>query len=318
MVRMDALDALLRSPRANGAFLLRSSVSPPWCVRIEDEAPLSIVAIIRGTACVVFDDNAGHADVGAGDVMLCRGPIHYRVADDPDTPAGAIIRPGQVCVNVDESDRYQRFGDAARTWGNAADGPTMLVTGTYEHATHVSHRLLAALDPLTVVRRDEWNNPILNLLVDEVVNDVPGQTALLDRLLDLLCLTTVRAAFTRPGGSPPGWYRAASDPIVGPALSLIHTQPAQPWTVAGLGAAVGASRALLARRFSELVGEPPMTYLTRWRLDLAADHLDDNMTVSQAATAVGYASPFAFSSAFKRRSGVSPSSYRQAQRDQRS
>jgi AraC-like DNA-binding protein len=285
-------------------------MNPPWCLRIEDEAPLSIVAMIRGTACVVLDDDAGRAEVGPGDVMLCRGPTPYRVADGPDTPVGAIVRPGQVCVNVGESGTYERFGDAARTWGNAADGATMLVTGTYEHATHVSKRLLAALEPLTIVHRHEWNNPILDLLVDEVVSDAPGQTALLDRLLDVLCLTTVRAVFTRPGGSPPMWYAAAADPIVGPTLNLIHTQPTRPWTVASLGSAVGASRALVARRFRELVGEPPVTYLTRWRLDLAADHLDVGMSVTQAATAVGYASPFAFSSAFKRHTGVSPSQYR--------
>jgi AraC-like DNA-binding protein len=91
----------------------------------------------------------------------------------------------------------------------------------------------------------------------------------------------------------------------------MHNNPAHPWTVANLGAAVGASRAAFARRFTDLVGEPPLTYLTRWRLDVAIDHLhEDDMTIAQIASAVGYENPFAFSNAFKRHTGNSPSAYR--------
>jgi AraC-like DNA-binding protein len=288
-------------------------MNPPWCVRVEDEAPLTIVAVLVGKASVVLDGGAGEALLHPGDVALMQGPTHDVVADDPGTPPGALIHPGQVCVSVDPSEKYERFGQPVRAWGSAADGATRFVTGTYESASHVSRRLLAALEPLTVVRRGEWNNPILDVFVDEVVTDGPGQTALLDRLLDLLCLTTVRASFTRPDASPPGWYAAATDPVVGPALELMHARPEHPWTVARLGVAVGASRAMLARRFTQLVGEPPLTYLTRWRLDLAADYLDDDtMTVARVVTAVGYASPFAFSTAFRRHTGVTPSQYRQS------
>ncbi len=309
---VDALAALLQGPRARGAFLLRSSMNPPWCLRIEDAAPLTVAAVARGSAIVMVEGNPSEpACLDAGDVMLVRGPTPYTVADHRDTAPQVVIGPGQVCRGVDGTTAFGDLEQSVRSWGNAADGATMLVTGTYETASHVSERMLTALPTLSVVRRGEWENPVLDLLVHEVVKDVPGQSAILDRLLDLLCLTAVRACFTRPGANPPAWYTAASDPVVGPALELMHNNPARRWTVAELARSVGASRAAFARRFTHLVGEPPLTYLTRWRVDLAGDQLHDTgRTVASVATAVGYDNPFAFSNAFKRHTGLSPSHYR--------
>jgi AraC-like DNA-binding protein len=309
---VDAVAALLTGPRARGAFVLRSSMDPPWCLRIEDEAPLTIAAVVRGGAWVMLDTAPDSpAQLDAGDVMLCRGPIPYSVADDPSTAPQVTIGPGQVCTTVGGDKAFGDIEQSVRTWGNSSDGQTLLVTGTYDTVSQVSQRLLSALPALSVVRRDEWENPVLGLLAAEVARDRPGQSAILDRVLDLLCLTTVRACLTRPGAIAPGWYRAAGHPVVGPALELMHNNPSHPWTVANLGAAVGASRAAFARRFTDLVGEPPLTYLTRWRLDVAIDHLDsDDMTIAQIASAVGYENPFAFSNAFKRHTGLSPSLYR--------
>jgi AraC-like DNA-binding protein len=311
--RMDAVTALLHGPRARGAFVLRSSLTPPWCLRIEDRAPLTIGAVVRGEAWVMVDDDPdGPAHLAAGDVMVCRGPHPYVVADRPDTPPQVVIGPGQQCTTVDGSAPFGELEQSVRTWGNAADGQTLLFTGTYETAGQASQRLLSALPPLSVVRRDEWENPLLDVLDREAAVDQPGQAAILDRLVDLLCLTTVRACLTRPDAAAPGWFRAATDPVIGPALELIHNNPGHPWTVAALGAAVGASRAGFARRFTELVGEPPLTYLTRWRLDLAADQLaEPDLSVARIAAAVGYDNPFAFSNAFKRHTGVSPTHFRQ-------
>lgn len=287
-------------------------MDPPWCLRIEDRAPLTIAAVVRGSAWVSADDQSVEpVRLAAGDVMLCRGPTPYTVADDPATPPQVIIGPGQVCTTVDGTAAFGDVERSVRTWGNAADGETLLVTGTYETASQVSQRLLAALPTLSVVRRDQWENPVLDMLVIEVVKDQPGQSAVLDRLLDLLCLTTVRASLAGSAAGPPDWYAAMVDPVVGPALELMHNNPAHAWTVASLGAAVGASRAAFARRFTGLVGEPPLTYLTNWRLDLAADYLHEPTTkVAQIAGAVGYDNPFAFSNAFKRHTGLSPSDYR--------
>src|SRR5262249_56374631 len=97
-----------------------------------------------------------------------------------------------------------------------------------------------------------------------------GQDAVLDRLLDLLLVDIVRTYLSRTVGAAPGWYRALGDPVVGRAIRLLQEQPAEPWTLAALAAATNVSRATFARRFTELVGRPPMQFLSEWRIALAA------------------------------------------------
>jgi AraC-like DNA-binding protein len=123
----------------------------------------------------------------------------------------------------------------------------------------------------------------------------------------------LRAWFARPEAQAPDWYRASSDPVVGRALRLLHHNPAHPWTVAELARESAVSRAALARRFQELVGEPPMSFLTGWRIALAADLLlEPGATIGSVAHQVGYGSSFALSTAFKRIRGVSPQQHRAA------
>jgi len=167
------------------------------------------------------------------------------------------------------------------------------------------------LPPLLVLEAGASDGALIPLLAGEIVKDDPGQEAVLDRLLDLLLITTLRSWFSRPDAEAPAWYRAHTDPVVGRALRMLHNNPAHPWTVASLAGATGISRAALARRFNELVGEPPMTFLTGWRLALAADLLrETDATIGAVADQVGYGSPFALSTAFKRVRGISPQQYR--------
>jgi AraC-like DNA-binding protein len=202
-----------------------------------------------------------------------------------------------------------------RTWGNDPDGSVVMLTGTYTTDGEVSRRLLDALPPLTVLTAAAWHHPAVALLTEEIVRDEPGQEAVLDRLLDLVLVAALRATFSADDASVPAWYRASGDPVVGPALRLMHEDPAAPWTVATLAAEAGVSRAALARRFHERVGEPPMTFLTGWRMAIAADLLlEPGATVGRAAERVGYGSPFTFSTAFKRHFGQSPRAYRDARR----
>jgi AraC-like DNA-binding protein len=312
MTRMDAVAGLLDGPRAREAFLLRSSMDPPWSLRIEDEAPLTVLAMVRGDACVIPDD-AGMQLLRRNDVAVFRGPDPYTVADNPGSPTTALILPGQRCVTPDGRDLAQAMDQGVRSWGNARDGATVMLTGSYHLDGEVSGRLLRALPPLLVLREHEWDCPVIPLLADEIVKDEPGQEAVLDRLLDLLLIAVLRAWFARPDAEAPGWYRAYSDPVVGHALRLLHHNPAHPWTVAELAHETGASRAALARRFHELVGEPPMTFLTGWRIALAADLLrEPGATIGSVAQQVGYGSPFALSTAFKRVRGISPQQHREA------
>jgi AraC-like DNA-binding protein len=307
---MDALAGLLDGPRARGAFLLRSIMNPPWSLRIQDQAPLTLVAMARGQAWVV-PDSGDPVGLGPGDVAIIRGPDPYTFADDPATPIQAVIHPGQVCTTLHGEPLREAMHLGVRTWGNSPDGSTILLTGTYQMRGEVSGRLLAALPMLVTLPAKAWASPLVPLLEDEIVKDDPGQEIILDRLLDLLLIAALRTWFSRPEANAPAWYQAHGDPVVGRALKMLHNNPAHPWTVATLAAETGVSRAALARRFTELVGEPPMAFLTGWRLALAADLLrEPHATIGAVARQVGYGSSFALSTAFKRVHGVSPQQHR--------
>ncbi len=198
-----------------------------------------------------------------------------------------------------------------RAWGNDPTGTAVMLIGTYQMRGAVTQRLLSALPPIAIVRGDTWKSPLVDVLGEEIGKDEPGQDIVLDRLLDLLLIATLRAWFSRPDAAAPGWYRAHGDPVAGPALRLLHADLAHPWTVADLAAKVGVSRAALAQRFAKLIGEPPMAYLTGVRLAQAADLLrESDATLDAIARQVGYGTAFALSTAFKREHGASPQEYR--------
>jgi AraC-like DNA-binding protein len=304
---VDSLTGLLDGPRARGAFLLRSLLEPPYALRIADEAPLTVMALVRGVAWVLPDDGEP-VRLNPYDVALVRGPGHYTVADDPGTPWQTLIGPGQTCTTLRGPDRTAGLDAGGRTWGDGPDGATLLLTGTYQLRSEVSRRLLDALPTLLV--RPGAPGPV-ELLAAEIGRPEPGQELVLDRILDLLLVAVLRGWLAAPGSGAPAWYRARDDTVVGPVLRLLHEEPGQPWTVASLAARSGVSRSALARRFTDLVGEPPMTYLTGWRLALAADLLrEPEATIGAVALQVGYGSSFALSTAFKRERGMSPQEYR--------
>ena len=307
---MDALVGLLDGVRAHGAFVLRMVLDPPWSMRIQDEAPLTVICVTAGTAVLSPDGDAAPIVLTAGDVALARGTGHYVFADSADTPPQVVIHPGQRCTTLSGEDLTFAMALGVGTWGNSEKGATRAVVGAYEGRSAVSARLLDALPSVAVLRGDEWNSPLPQLLSVEAVRDDPGQEAFLDRLLDLLLLDFVRTWFDRPG-SAPLWWAAESDVVIGPTLRLMYNHPAHPWTVANLAVAAGVSRAAFARQFTALVGEPPIAFLTAWRLALAADLLESSdATVAAVARHVGYSTPFALSTAFKRANGISPAAHR--------
>ncbi|MGW5972154.1 AraC family transcriptional regulator [Streptomyces sp. NPDC055186] len=307
---MDALTGLLEGPRARGAFMIRACFDPPWSVRIEDRAPLTVMLLVRGDAWIV-PDRGERLRLRPGDLAVARGPDPYTCADDPGTAPQALILPGGECHHPDGRPLNGVMDLDVRTWGGRPDGETVMLIGTYRTRSETGGRLLDALPPLLSLTADDRHRPFTPLLAAEIVRDEPGQEAVLDRLLDLLVIAALRAWFARPEAAPPAWYEALGDPVVGPVLRLLQNDPAHPWTVAALAAKAGVSRAALARRFTERVGEPPMTYLTGRRLALAADRLRDTEdTIGAIARHVGYGSAFALSTAFKREYGVSPREWR--------
>lgn len=310
---MDVLTGLLDGPRARDAFLLRGVLEAPWGLHVVDEAAVTLFAVAEGQAWVDLADGTPPTHLARGDVAIVRGPDTYDVVDSPGRVPEVVCLPGGLCVDRDGNDLHDAMALGVRTWGNDPRGSTVLLIGIYEGAGAVGERLLSALPRLVVVDAGRADVRLVELLSSEVVHDAPGQQAMLDRLLDLLLVSTLRRWFGDHLDDAPPWFRAAGDPIVGAALRLLHDDPARDWTVAALAAEVGASRAALARRFSEIVGEPPMAYLTGWRLALAADLLlEPGATVSSVALRVGYSSPYALSAAFSRVRGVSPRAHRTA------
>jgi AraC-like DNA-binding protein len=272
---VDAVVGLLDGVRARGAFVLRMMMDPPWSISIRDEAALTLICQTHGSAAIV-GESGGTFWLRPGDVALTRGTERYIFADDPATTPMIAIHPGQRCTTLSGESLKFEMSIGVRTWGNSPSGATRSVICAYEGHSEVSARLLDAMPTVLVI-------------------------------------AVLRTWFDRDSNAPT-WWQAEHDPVVGPALKLIYN-PAHPWTVANLAAAVGCSRAMFARRFTEQVGDPPIAFLTSWRLALAADLLRSSAdTIASVARQVGYSTPFALSSAFKRVYGVSPNTHRAAAR----
>ena len=306
---VDVLDDLLYGTRARGGVFNLTILDPPWGLEICDQSPLALATLLQGSGWIMRD---GYDPVrmNARDVAVLSGTDPYVVADSPDTRPTLRIHPGGVCERLPGApvDYAVRLG--IRTHGVRPDGDVWVVSGTYAVAGEVGRRLLGTLPPTLVVPAADVG-AVMDLALDEIQRDQLGQQSVLDRWLDLALITTLRAWFDRQATDAPGWYRAQADPVVGTALRLVHDDPGHPWTVASLADATGVSRANFSRKFTGIVGESPISYLTDWRLTLAADMLHDTSdTVDAIARRVGYANAFALSVAFKRVRGTTPSAHR--------
>jgi AraC-like DNA-binding protein len=307
---MDVLDDLLAGTRARGGVFNLTIMDTPWALDIRDGAQLALATLVRGSAWVVRD-GIDPVRMEEGDVAIFNGPEPYVVGDELSTAPQLRIHPGGICEPLPGApiDYSARLG--VRTHGGRLEGEAMVVSGSYQLEGAVSRRLLTALPSVLVVPAHEVAGHVMSMVLGEIQRDEPGQQSVLDRWLDLALITTLRAWFARPDSHAPGWYQAQSDPVVGLALRLLHEDPAYGWSVAELADRTGVSRASLARRFSGLVGEAPMAYLTGWRIALAADMLRETTdTVEAIARRVGYANAFALSVAFKRVRGTSPTTHR--------
>ncbi|MEK8227225.1 AraC family transcriptional regulator [Oerskovia sp. M15] len=301
---MDALARLLDAPRGRDAYLLRASLTP-------------LVGAARRRVAVGIDSDRARLGLGprrrrhplemrAGDVAVARGPAAVTVSYEPGVSPDVVILPGMRVESPEGRDVDDEWSLGLRAWGNDRDGATVMLMGCYQVRGEVTQRLLSALPPVIHVRAPAFDTPFISILASEIVRDAPGQSAVLDRLFDVLLVAVLRAWVTHAEPERAGLYGALSDRIIGHALRLLHDDPAYPWTIAELAARVRVSRAALALRFATLVGEPPMTYLTGWRLALAADRLlQPNVTIEAVAREVGYSTGFALSTAFKRERGMS-------------
>jgi AraC-like DNA-binding protein len=248
--------------------------------------------------------------LGVGDVVFVGKADGYTLADDPDTPLH----------DVESTAPKEQWPVPAPLPGERPG--TVLLCGTYALERARPHPLIAQLPRVIhLPARATLGDPlrsVVDLLGAEVQCDSANLSPAVPALLDLLIIYTLRAWYAREAArGAQGWPRALQDNAVRTALENIQQSPATPWTVAQLAAASGLSRTAFAREFRTLVGEPPLTYLTRWRMTIAAQLLrETDLPIESVAARVGYGSPYALGKAFKRSMGDAAGAYRRASREE--
>ncbi|MGW1240518.1 cupin domain-containing protein [Streptomyces bobili] len=307
---MDPLSSLLSGIRAEGSVVTHAVLEAPWTIRFADGAPLTMVSVLRGGGTLLLPDGTEQA-VGVGDTAIVRGPDLFHLVDRPSSCDRPHVEYEIACFVEEAACTAQDLGGIR--WGNDPDGATALIVGAYRASGHRHQRLLRALPPVLVINEGSEVCAWLEEAAADAATRSAGSQALMDRLLDWALVCTLRTWFEQAGQDAPDWYRGLAEPVLAPALQAFHARPSKTWTVAGLAAESGVSRALFAKRFTEVMGRPPLTYLTECRMDEAEALLSDtDFAIAQIAKSVGYADAFGFSAAFKRHRGLSPSVFRAA------
>ncbi|MEV6973538.1 AraC family transcriptional regulator [Kitasatospora sp. NPDC093806] len=308
---MDILTEALSSMRTGQPASVRTEGRAPWGLRLPPVAGAGFHVVLYGTCWLVPLEGAGGAPIALspGDVVFLRDGRGHILADQPGTPA-LPERPDQFRPSL-----------PIGTVSIGGDGPrTSLLCGNYHLDQARPHPLVRQLPEIVHLQTRHGRHPELSaavqLLGAELENPRLGSTGIVPALIDSLLLYILRAWFEeQPPATAAGWAAALGDSAVAPALTAIHEAPASTWTVESLAARAGLSRAAFARRFTTLVGEPPMAYLTRWRMTTAARLLrESEAPLTTVAARTGYGSEYAFAKAFKREFGQPPGTYRRETR----
>jgi AraC-like DNA-binding protein len=305
----DPLTEVLDLLRVRGAVMGRLRAHAPWGLRLS-HAPSAVFHAVTAGACWLRIPEHEPRELVAGDVALLPSGASHVVASAPTGPARPWNDVAKARARTEEGEIVL----------DGPGGPTHVLCATYEYDCDVAHPLLTLLPPALFVSSHETAEAetmqaTLNALHHELASRPGAWGTVVDRLIDVLFVQVIRAWVANDEGRETSWLGALRDPGIARALTLMHAKPAAPWTLATLARETSLSRATLTRRFTALVGEPPLSYLTRWRMDLAAKRLrETNDPVSTIARRVGYMSEFAFSRAFARVRGNAPGRYRLASR----
>ena len=316
----DVVSDVLRAVELSAAGIGRFELTAPWTMRVPAADHFSFYVVARGSVLleVEADESGGEPaaiTLSAGDVAILSHGLAHRL-EDPSRGAAEVHVLGREMCEEPIASGPIRFGG-----GGSA---TTIVSGAFRFGTSAKSVLLESLPAiLHVPAGDPVMTPQLaatvQLIQAESAAPGLGSVLLMTRLAEMLLVHALRLQAQRSGESgdeigQPGLC-ALADPQVGKALRLIHSRSADPWTVESLARAVALSRSAFAARFAYLVGEPPLQYLTRWRMTEAAELLRlEDASVSTVAQRVGYRNPAAFMKAFTRSHGVGPGSYRRRHR----
>ena len=297
---------LLRSIRLRRSFYFLPELHAPWGFRIAGSGTVFHI-VVRGT-CWLEVEGVAAIQLSAGDfVVVPRVSAH-------------LMRDARATAVEDFFDLVKRRApDERGAFRAGGDGPvTKLVCGGMQFEDGPTDPLLAVLPPLIHVKGKKGNAaPWLRATVAHILGELdlhrPGTEAVVTRLADILFIQAVRSYFDENhAAAQSGWLAALRDQHIGPAVALLHEHPQEPWTVASVARRVALSRSVFATKFTQLVGEPPLRYLTRLRLNVATTRLrSSNDKLSAIAAGAGYESVAAFIKVFKRHLRMTPGEYRQ-------
>jgi AraC-like DNA-binding protein len=319
--QMDVLSEVLKAVRLDGAFFYNGEFSAPWAFRTPASAAAAPYFAPASGHLIIYHlltEGHGWAGVEGGE------QIPLEAGDIVIFPHGHshILRNGPPVEPIDNEQNLEsvRAQGLKLARGGGGGEVSKFVCGFMGCDPDLSRMVLAGLPPvLKVGIRDgaagHWLESSIRFAVDAAGSDQAGGAAVLGKLSELLFIEALRRYVNGLPAEQTGWLAGARDPDVGKALALLHANPAQPWTIAGLAAQVGVSRSVLAERFRHFLGEPPMSYLTRWRLQAGARLLKStSRSVADVAAEVGYESEAAFNRAFKREFNLPPARFRNESR----
>jgi AraC-like DNA-binding protein len=304
---MDVLTDVLQTVRARAACSGRLEASAPWGLALHEGEDARFHVVLEGRLWLRMGDGE-LMQLERGDLVAIPHGDAHELIDSPVSPT----RPFADVLRERRERGVVRFG------GGGAGASFW--SGRIEFEDRRSNPLLSVLPRVMLLRGElarsvHWLEPTLAILSCESASDRPGAQTVVSRLADVIFIQIVRGHLATLGREGTGWLAALADAQVGAALALVHQSPEQNWTVQELAQRVAMSRSAFAARFTRMVGEPPLHYVTRWRMQKAASLLRDGQaTIAQIAEAVGYDSEAAFSKAFKRALGTAPGAYRRAAR----
>ncbi|MFF0293016.1 AraC family transcriptional regulator [Kitasatospora sp. NPDC004614] len=299
---MDVVSDAISTVRIGRPSSNRVRVGGSWSTRLAPYGGAGFHVVLAGSCRLIGADGTTLALTSGDAVLLPRGAGH--VLADAEAGLGAAQRAVP----------FEQLAER-EILGRPGQGEVELLCGKYRLDHSRAHPLLAELPELVHLPNRVGRHPELRAAIDllgrEASGRRPGSGVAVPSLLDLLLVYLIRAWLTE--GSTGAWPAVLDDEVAAAAVRALHADPAARWTTDLLAAEVGVSRATLARRFTALVGRPPMAYLTWWRLALAAARLRDTPDpLAAIARRVGYGTPYAFSHAFQREFGTTPGRYRAA------